>query len=102
MHRWPSFVRLTVMLCGRVLTSGHSASTRGGYASQESQGMLRIGGQKVPNRLILLVATDSGLIAFGLLLAIVARLGFSGTVASYLGTWQTLFRFLMAILVCEI
>jgi len=73
-----------------------------GTRTQESQGMLRIGGQKVPNRLILLVATDSGLIAFGLLLAIVARLGFSGTVASYLGTWQTLFRFLMAILVCEI
>lgn len=66
--------------------------------------MLRIGGQRVPNSLLLLLAIDCVLIALGLLLATAARLGYAGvgSVLYYLGSWQTLFRFLMAILVCEI
>lgn len=66
--------------------------------------MLKIGGQKVPNTLLLLLAIDCVLITLGLLLATVARLGVSGLgdVIGYLGTSQTLMRFVVAILVCEI
>jgi sugar transferase (PEP-CTERM system associated) len=66
--------------------------------------MLRIGGQKVPNSLLLLLGIDCILIALGLLLATATRLGVAGigSVLHYLGTWQTFFRFLIVILVCEI
>jgi sugar transferase (PEP-CTERM system associated) len=66
--------------------------------------MLKIGGQKVPNTLLLLLAIDCALITLGLLLATVTRLGVSGLagVISYLGTSQTLMRFVVAILVCEV
>jgi sugar transferase (PEP-CTERM system associated) len=66
--------------------------------------MLRIGGQKVPTPLLLLVATDCVLVAVGLLLATVARFSVSsyGPVLEYLGTSKTLLRFSLAILVCEV
>lgn len=66
--------------------------------------MLRIGGQKVPTPLLLLVATDCVLVALGLFLATVARFSVSshGPVLEYLGTSKTLLRFSLAILVCEV
>ncbi len=66
--------------------------------------MLRIGGQKVPTSLLLLVAADCALIAVGLLLATVARFSVSdyGPVSFYLFTWRTPFRFLLVLIVCEI
>jgi len=66
--------------------------------------MLRIGGQKVPTALVLLIATDGALIALGLLLATVVRFagGDYGPVIYYLSSWQTLFRFILAISVCEL
>lgn len=66
--------------------------------------MLRIGGQKVPTPLLLLVATDCVLVAVGLLLATVARFSISsyGPVLEYLATSKTLLRFAVAILVCEV
>jgi sugar transferase (PEP-CTERM system associated) len=66
--------------------------------------MLRIGGQKVPKTLVVLLAIDCVLIVLGLLVATGTRLGVNGLafVLTYLGTWQTFFRFVIAILVCEI
>ncbi len=66
--------------------------------------MLKIGGQKVPNTLLILLAIDCALITLGLLLATFARLGVSGLgfVIGYLGTGQTFMRFVVAILVCEV
>ena len=66
--------------------------------------MLKIGGQKVPSALVVLVAMDSTLVALGLLLATVARFSVEsfGLVTAYLGNWQTLFQFFLAILVCEV
>ncbi len=66
--------------------------------------MLKIGGQKVPTPLIFLVATDCCIIALGLLAATTMRMGVAGLgfLAVYLGTWQTVFRFSLAIVVCEI
>jgi sugar transferase (PEP-CTERM system associated) len=66
--------------------------------------MLRIGGQKVPTPLLLLLAIDCFLIAFGLFLAAVLRFSVPdySEVFHYLLTWQTLFRFVIVILVCEV
>src|SRR5271165_5712847 len=66
--------------------------------------MLRIGGQKVPTPLLLLVAIDCFLIAVGLFLAVVLRFSVEhyGLVLKYLLSIQTPFRFLLVILVCEI
>ncbi|HYA98455.1 MAG TPA: TIGR03013 family XrtA/PEP-CTERM system glycosyltransferase [Methylomirabilota bacterium] len=66
--------------------------------------MLRIGGQKVPTPLLLLLAVDCLLIAFGLVIATGLRLGVNGLpyVMHYLGNWQTLLRFLLVIAVCEV
>lgn len=66
--------------------------------------MLRIGGQKVPTPLLLLLAIDCFLIAVGLFLAVVLRFSVEhyGLVLKYLLSLQTLFRFLIVILVCEI
>ncbi|HTP67866.1 MAG TPA: TIGR03013 family XrtA/PEP-CTERM system glycosyltransferase [Dongiaceae bacterium] len=65
--------------------------------------MLRIGGQKVPTPLLLLVATDTVLISAGLLLAVALRLGIGGfyPVFHYLNSWQTVLRFAVAMLVFE-
>jgi len=66
--------------------------------------MLRIGGQKVPTPLLLLVAIDCFLIAVGLVVATGLRLGVNGFsyVLHYLANWQILFRFLLVILTCEV
>lgn len=66
--------------------------------------MLRIGGQKVPTALLLLIATDCVVIALGLLLATAVRFSIHnyGSVSFYLASWQTFFRFILAILVCEV
>jgi len=66
--------------------------------------MLRIGGQKIPTPLLLLLATDCVLIAAGLFLAAVLRFTVAnyGSVFHYLLTWQTLFRFVVVIVVCEV
>jgi sugar transferase (PEP-CTERM system associated) len=66
--------------------------------------MLKIGGQKVPGALLLLVATDCILISIGLLTATVVRfsVGDYGSAVLYLLTWRTFFRFLLVIVICEI
>lgn len=66
--------------------------------------MLKIGGQRVPTSLMLLVITDCVLIAIGLMVATVARFSVEayGPVTLYLATWRSVFRFALAILVCEI
>ena len=66
--------------------------------------MLRIGGQKVPTSIALLVAVDSVLTAAGLFLAATARFSPEGygAVISYLLSSRTLFRFLLVILICEV
>lgn len=66
--------------------------------------MLKIGGQKVPTPLILLVATDCVCMALGLLLAIAARFGVEGLAAifAYLLAWRIVPRFLTVILVCVV
>jgi sugar transferase (PEP-CTERM system associated) len=66
--------------------------------------MLKIGGQKVPTPLMLLVAIDCFLIAVGLLLATVLRFSVStyGPALVYLVTGKTLLRFLLVIVLCEV
>jgi len=66
--------------------------------------MLKIGGQKIPTPLLLLLATDSIVIGLGLVLATGLRLGVNGLpyVLHYLISWQILFRFLLVILICEV
>ncbi len=64
--------------------------------------MLRIGGQKVPNSLLLLLATDAIVIIFGLLIATAARfsVGDYGSVLYYLHSWQSFWRFVVVVIVC--
>src|SRR6266852_8921050 len=66
--------------------------------------MLKIGGQKVPTPLIFLVATDCVLIATGILLATIVRFAVTDyqSIFSYLLSWETVFRFLLAILICVV
>ena len=65
---------------------------------------MKIGGQKIPTALVLLVAIDCIVIVVGLLLAAVVRFGSQdyGSLVYYLSARQTLYRFLIATLVCEI
>jgi len=66
--------------------------------------MLKIGGQKVPTSLLLLVLMDCALIALGLILATFIRFSAENFGASlvYLESWRSLFRFLLVLLVCEV
>src|SRR5271165_2283812 len=66
--------------------------------------MLKIGGQKVPTPLLLLLAVDCFLITLGLFLAAVLRFSVTnyGPVFQYLLTWRTFCRFVITILVCEV
>jgi sugar transferase (PEP-CTERM system associated) len=66
--------------------------------------MLKIGGQKLPTPVVLLVSIDCFLIALGLSVAAVLRfsVGNYGPVLEFLETWRTLLRFLVAVLVCEV
>src|SRR3989442_13585299 len=63
--------------------------------------MLKIGGQKVPTALVLLVATDCVLITLGLFLATVVRFSFGArsSIVYYLASWQSIWRFVLAVLV---
>ena len=66
--------------------------------------MLKIGGQKVPSSLVLLVAADSALTAIGLLLATIIRFGpggFGPVLSHFLSSWSVL-RYFLVIFVCEI
>jgi sugar transferase (PEP-CTERM system associated) len=66
--------------------------------------MLKIGGQKVPTSLLFLLVADCFLIILGLLIAASLRLsrGDYGPVLAYLLRSQTAYRFLLAIVVCEV
>jgi sugar transferase (PEP-CTERM system associated) len=66
--------------------------------------MLKIGGQKVPTSLLLLVLMDCGLIALGLILATFIRFSAEnyGASLAYLDSWRTFSRFLLVLFVCEV
>jgi sugar transferase (PEP-CTERM system associated) len=66
--------------------------------------MLRIGGQRVPTALLLLLAVDSTLIGAGLIIATIVRFWTHayGSPIPYFSSWQTFFRFLLIIVLCEI
>lgn len=64
--------------------------------------MLRIGAQRVPTRTVLLVCSDAVLIGVGLLLAIVLRFWNLDTIMAYLRDPNTLARFALVVLVCEL
>jgi sugar transferase (PEP-CTERM system associated) len=66
--------------------------------------MLKIGGQKVPTSLLLLVMMDCGLIALGLILATFIRFSAEhyGASLAYLESWRTFSRFLLVLFVCEV
>jgi sugar transferase (PEP-CTERM system associated) len=66
--------------------------------------MLKIGGQRLPTPLLLLLAVDCTLIATGLIIATFLRFwthGY-GSPVPYFNSWQTFFRFFLIILICEI
>lgn len=66
--------------------------------------MLKIGGQKVPRSLLLLMAIDCFCMALGLLVAIAVRFGVDGfgSIFSYLIAWRIVPRFLAVIFICLI
>ncbi len=66
--------------------------------------MLKIGGQKVPTSLLLLVLMDCSLIALGLILATFIRFSAEhyGASLAYLESWRTFSRFLLVLIVCEV
>ena len=66
--------------------------------------MIKIGGQRIPTTLVLLLAADSLLITGSLLLAIIIRfsVGDYGSVPAYLLARWTPYRFLLAIVVCDL
>jgi sugar transferase (PEP-CTERM system associated) len=66
--------------------------------------MLKIGGQRLPTALLLLLAVDCILIAAGLIIATFLRFWTQGygSPIPYLNSWQTFFRFFLVIFLCEI
>jgi len=66
--------------------------------------MLKIGGQRLPTQLLLLLSVDCVLVGFGLVLATFVRFSIHnyGSPTQYLSSWQTFFRFFLVIFVCEI
>lgn len=66
--------------------------------------MIKIGGQRIPTTLVLLLAADSFLITGSLLFAIVVRfsVGEYGQVLGYLYGHWTPYRFLLAVVVCDV
>src|SRR5438128_11945016 len=62
--------------------------------------MLKIGGQRVPHKTVLLVLADSVLIVIGLLLASGLRLYQSGLFSSSFEGMRTALRFGVVVLVC--
>lgn len=64
---------------------------------------MKIGGQKIPTALVLLVAADCFLIVIGFLLATIIRFGAErGALFYYLSSRETLYRFVIATVICEI
>lgn len=66
--------------------------------------MIRIGGQRVPTPLLLLLAVDCVMVGIGLLFATAVRFFIHdfGSPLHYLASWQAFFRFSLVIVVCEI
>jgi sugar transferase (PEP-CTERM system associated) len=64
--------------------------------------MLRIGGQRVPPKTLLMIASDVVLIVGGLLTATVLRFYNGGMVRPTLHASETFWRFAIVVLVCEI
>src|SRR6266852_8507331 len=62
--------------------------------------MLKIGGQRVPPRILLLVASDGILIVVGLLVAIGLRFLYLRLALAYLRGPQTVFRFAFVVVAC--
>jgi sugar transferase (PEP-CTERM system associated) len=62
--------------------------------------MIRIGGQRIPARILVLLASDACLTGFALLIAITLRFRSSGYVWSYLHSSLTIPRFLFVIVAC--
>ena len=62
--------------------------------------MLRIGGQRVPPKTLLMVASDVVLIVLGLLMATALRFLSSGTVRLTLHARDTFWRFALVVIVC--
>jgi sugar transferase (PEP-CTERM system associated) len=61
--------------------------------------MPKIGGQKIPGRMLLLVASDAFLIGMGLVCSVALRFKFSGVTFHYLRSPETAFRFALVIAV---
>src|SRR5260370_33193572 len=64
--------------------------------------MLRIGGQNVPTRIILLIASDAFFIVLGLVLVTAARFHDRSAIHNYLGSHLALPRFALVVVVCII
>lgn len=64
--------------------------------------MLRIGGQKVPGRTLLFIASDAFFIVLGLMLVTAARFHARATIVTYLRHHLTLPRFSLVVVVCVI
>ena len=64
--------------------------------------MLKIGGQKVPPRTLLLIASDAVLITIGLLFAISLRFHNLHAIFDYLRPFHTVGRFLVVIAACGV
>jgi sugar transferase (PEP-CTERM system associated) len=64
--------------------------------------MLRIGGQRVPPKTLLMVASDVVLIVLGLLMATALRFLSSGMVRLTLHARDTFWRFALVVVVCEL
>lgn len=64
--------------------------------------MLKIGGQRVPSRTIFLIVTDCILILLGLVFATIVRFEPGGTILLHLRGLQTVARFGLVVLICEL
>ncbi len=62
--------------------------------------MLKIGGQKVPSKMLLLVASDALLLAIGLTSSVALRFQSVPIIKQYLSAPENLFRFAVVIIIC--
>jgi sugar transferase (PEP-CTERM system associated) len=62
--------------------------------------MLKIGGQKVPGKMLLLVASDALLLAIGLTCSVALRFQSVPVIRQYFSAPENLFRFAVVILIC--
>jgi len=70
--------------------------------SELEEKMLRIGGQNVPTRIILLIASDAFFIVLGLVLVTAARFHDRSAIHNYLGSHLAVPRFALVVVVCII